>query len=151
MRFSVFIFLLTFITEKSAALALSEPASTTASSSAASAHTNPATGVLRGVVYEAGTRERIANANVRIETENFSTESESNERGEFQLENVPAGLVKVIVTALKYKRLRIKQRIESDVEITVALYLRREATDPYETVVRGKKRRERNLKTSALA
>ena len=97
------------------------------------------TAVIRGEIREAGTRLRIAGVNVRVEIGDRVEERITDERGTFLIDTLPAGQAKLVVAALRYRRLAQSVKLEAHVETGVRYYLQREVLDPFETTVRTKK------------
>jgi TonB family protein len=97
-----------------------------------------ATGLLRGLVLERGTREPLGGASVAVGGESTFTDRD----GHFELTDLPPGRLKIVVTDPAHARFETDETIEAGKATEVKYYLRRAAADAYEVVVVGEREKK---------
>lgn len=98
-----------------------------------------ATGTLRGVILERGTRRRLAGVVVGVVGTDLEATTDSE--GRFTLPGVPAGARRLVVLASGFDRLDESVAIGERETVEITLYLRPEGGNPYETYVEGERER----------
>jgi TonB family protein len=91
-----------------------------------------------GTLVERGTRVPLAGASVVVENH----ETISDERGHFELPDIPIGTHKVVVIASDYERYEVSEDFAQGARTEVTYFVRRKIYGGYETVVRGLRERK---------
>jgi hypothetical protein len=99
------------------------------------------TSVLRGKLVELGTRVAIAHATVSALVGGQYYSAESDAEGHFRLP-LPPGAARVSVYATDHLPFVQAETLTANQELAVAYLVERDRYNPYETVVRGARRRE---------
>jgi len=95
---------------------------------------------LLGTVREKGTRKPLAGVEVLLLENGRSTSTDG--RGEFAFRDVPTGSIQVSVIAPGYEKFATREAISAGRQTRVSYYVEAQLFSPYETVVRGKARKE---------
>jgi TonB family protein len=95
--------------------------------------------VLAGRVREAGTRLPLPGAAVAVRS--AGVEVRTDDRGAFGVKQLPPGRYRVEAISLEHERDAVEVTIRSGEQTRVDFYLRPRAENPYETVVRGQRRK----------
>jgi len=85
-------------------------------------------GSVEGTVFDAGTGEPVADAQVAVEGTGCGAVTDS--AGRYVMENVPAGMNKMLVSRDGYLRAYTVVRLVKDWAVTANLYLRKTASKP---------------------
>lgn len=99
---------------------------------------------IEGRLLEKGTLIPLAQRNIFILPHKLKTET--NDKGEFKFDSVPAGEIQIVVTVPGYKRLE-RNAVSGEFD-TVTLYLEKENYLGFETTVIGKKEKRDEAKKS---
>lgn len=94
--------------------------------------------VLVGQVREQGTRLPLAGVAVAIPA--LGIEVKSDGRGRFSIPDLPAGEYEAVAVSLQHHKESVNIEISEGQQTRVKFYLRPLTSNPYETVVRGKRR-----------
>ncbi len=100
----------------------------------------PKTGILFGKALERGKKKPIGYATIVVEGTEISTET--NEKGAFEIAEMPAGPHKIIVTAVGYDKYSVEENLKENEKVEVVYYLEPEVYGLEEIVVKGKKERK---------
>ncbi len=95
--------------------------------------------VLVGRVREQGTRLPIPGAAVALR--GLGVEVRTDEKGAFAVKQVPPGKHRVEAISLEHRRESIDAEVRAGEQTRIEFYLPRLAANPYETVVRGQRRK----------
>ncbi|MFL5320820.1 MAG: TonB-dependent receptor domain-containing protein [Myxococcaceae bacterium] len=91
-----------------------------------------------GTVVERGTRNPLPRATVVIADQ----ETETDERGRFEVRDVPPGSQRVIVSAPDHSNFEATETIEPGKRTEVTYFVRRSVYSAYETTVRGEREKK---------
>jgi TonB family protein len=92
-----------------------------------------------GRVREQGTRLPIPGVSVAIP--DLGIEVQADGKGQFSFSNVPSGKYRVEAVATEHKRDTVEVEVKEGEQAQVTFYLQRLTVNPYETVVRGTRRK----------
>jgi TonB family protein len=107
-----------------------------------SADAGPArTATLRGRLVELGTRQPITEATVSATVQGRSYSVDADRTGRFRLP-LPPGAARISVFAPNHNPFLQQETLAPFQELAVSYLIERDRYNPYETVVRGKRRRE---------
>jgi TonB family protein len=95
--------------------------------------------VLVGRVREQGTR--LPMPGVAVSVSAVGVEVRTDDRGAFAIKSVPPGKYKVQAISLEHKREVVDAEIKRGEQTRIEFYLQRLTVNPYETVVRGTRRK----------
>lgn len=107
----------------------------------------PAEGILRGRILAREGREPVVGALIDVGEAGIA---ESDAEGFFELEDLPAGLLQVVVIAPDYERFETEEAIEAGKATEVVYYLEPSVRSPYESIVRGR-REKKEVSTVAIS
>ncbi|HLV60796.1 MAG TPA: TonB-dependent receptor [Fredinandcohnia sp.] len=107
----------------------------------------PAEGVLRGRVVDRDDGTPVAGALVDLGEAGIA---ETDAQGAFELVDLPAGTLRVLVYASGYERFETEESILAGQATEVVYHLVPSPTSPYETVVRGR-REKKEVSTVAIS
>jgi TonB family protein len=99
----------------------------------------PGSDVLVGRVREEGTRLPLAGVAVAVRA--LGIEVKTDSRGAFGMRDVPPGKHRVEVISLEHRREGVEAEVRQGEQTRIDFYLRRTTENPYETVVRGERRK----------
>lgn len=99
----------------------------------------PSEDVVTGRVREQGTRLPVAGSAVAIS--DLGLEVKADGKGYFGFKDVPPGKYKVIAISGEHKREEVEVEVKKGEQSQITFYLPRLTVNPYETVVRGKRRK----------
>src|SRR5690606_5389683 len=99
----------------------------------------PAEGILRGRILAREGREPVVGALIDVGEAGIA---ESDAEGFFELEDLPAGLLQVVVIAPDYERFETEEAIEAGKATEVVYYLEPSVRSPYESIVRGRREKK---------
>ncbi len=94
-----------------------------------------------GTIVERGTRDAIAGALITVGEADTAQETTSDEKGHFELIDVPPGAVRVSVVAPDSNTYTVSETLSASTRTEVTYYVRKKVYGTMETVVRAKKER----------
>ena len=92
-----------------------------------------------GTIVERGTRDPVGGALITVGEGESAIETSSDDRGHFEVKDVPPGTVKVTVVAADSNAYVVTEDINANARTEVTYYLRKKVYGTMETVVRDRK------------